>query len=62
VLERLTVYDSAQALDACVLEEPRHVILFEVRGHTAVVMNQLFDIDWASAKRVAAFTFRSAGA
>lgn len=51
VLVYFTVYDGAKVLSTCVLSEPRHVVVFAVKGHTAAVMNQRFDIDPESATR-----------
>lgn len=59
VLEYFTIYDGAKMLSTCVLGDPRHIVVFAVRGRTAVVMNQLFDIDLDSATRVVRSIFRS---
>lgn len=60
VLEYFAIYDGAKTLSTCVLSEPRHIVMFAVKAHTAVVMNQLFDIHPESATRVVVSIFRSA--
>jgi len=52
MVDYFRIYGDAEALSTCVLDDPRHIVLFSARGHTAVVMNQLFDIDPVSAGKV----------
>ena len=60
VLDYFLVCAHTNDMSACVLEEPRHVVVFAVDGSTVVVMNQLFEIDPESAIRVARSIFRAA--
>jgi hypothetical protein len=61
ILEYFDIYDGAKTMSTCVLSDPRHIVLFSVRGRTAVVMNQLFDIDAESAARVVRSIFKHVG-
>jgi len=52
LLEYFELYDRPANLNACVLDDPPHIILFTRRGRDAVILNQLFDIDGRAARRV----------
>lgn len=59
VVEYFRIYDEVTTFCACVMDEPRHIIAFTHAGSSAVVLNQLFDIDAASFRRVCGAIFRS---
>ena len=52
------LYDHPANVNACVLRDPRHVILFSVTGHTADILNKRIDIEPECVNRVAASLFR----
>jgi CelD/BcsL family acetyltransferase involved in cellulose biosynthesis len=52
-------HDDALPEGACVLREPRHVILFRVRGDTVEVLNKAFEIAPRDAWRACAALFRA---
>jgi len=53
------LYDHPANVNACVLTDPRHVILFSTTGHTVDVLNKRIDIEPQSMRRVAAAIFRA---
>ena len=53
------VYDEAEGISTCVLEDPHHVIMFTPSRREAVVPNKVFTIDPASADRVCATLWRA---
>ena len=55
--EYFALYTAPGNYSACVLEEPRHVILFSVHGHTADILNRLVDIEPEALGRAAAAIF-----
>jgi CelD/BcsL family acetyltransferase involved in cellulose biosynthesis len=59
VVEYFRIFDGVTALSACVLSQPRHVVFFTRSGSTAIVLNQLFDIDAMAAQRVCDALFRA---
>ncbi|NLE23131.1 MAG: GNAT family N-acetyltransferase [Actinobacteria bacterium] len=44
-VEYLTLYTRPPNYNACLLERPRHDILFALRGHTVDILNRLVDIE-----------------
>jgi hypothetical protein len=52
------LYDHPTNVNACVLEGPRHVILFSIAGHTADILNKRIDIEPECMNRIAASLFR----
>lgn len=52
-------FDDAQASGACLLEDPRHVLLFTVEGDTVEVLNKFFDIAPEDARRACRALFRA---
>ena len=48
-----------RSMSTCVLEDPRHIVVFAVDGRMVVVQNRLFDIDPESASRVIRSIFRA---
>lgn len=52
LIDYFELYDRPTNLNACILDDPRHVVLFTRRGPDAVILNQLFDIDRAATYRV----------
>ena len=58
LMEYFESYDRPANLNACVLDDPRHVLLFTRRGRDVVILNQLFDIDSSAARRVCESIFR----
>jgi CelD/BcsL family acetyltransferase involved in cellulose biosynthesis len=57
--EYFRIFDEVTAICACILDDPRHIVAFTHAGSSAVVLNQLFDIDAASLGRVCRAVFRS---
>lgn len=55
--EYIALYTAPGNYNACILDEPRHVILFSVHGHTADVLNRLVDIEPEALGRAAAAVF-----
>jgi hypothetical protein len=53
------LYEHPANVNACVLRDPRHVILFSVTGHTADILNKRIDIEPECVSRVAASLFRT---
>jgi CelD/BcsL family acetyltransferase involved in cellulose biosynthesis len=59
VVEYFRIYDGVTRFSACIMEQPRHIVLFSHEGASATVLNQLFDIDPGSFARVCAAIFRT---
>jgi len=59
VAEYFRIYDEVHAFCACILDQPRHIVAFTHAGSSAVILNQLFNIDAASFRRVCGAIFRS---
>ena len=59
LIDYIGLFDRPANLNACVLDDPPHVVLFTVRGRDAVILNRLFDIDATSARRVCQSIFRA---
>jgi hypothetical protein len=59
VVEYFRLFNGAISLCACVLDEPRHIVVFERHGHSVTILNQLFDIDERSARRTCEAIFRA---
>jgi len=57
--EYFRIYDEAEDISTCVLEDPHHVIMFTLSQREAVVLNKVFDIDSASADRLCATLWRA---
>jgi hypothetical protein len=55
--EYFAMYAHPPNYNACVLEAPRHAILFSVDGHTADLLNRLIDIEPEALERAAAAIF-----
>jgi hypothetical protein len=53
------LYDHPTNVNACVLEHPRHVVLFSIAGHTADILNKRIDIEPECMIRIAASLFRA---
>lgn len=58
-LEYFDLYDHPPNLNACVLDQPDHVVLFTVKGRTIDILNKLIDIEPEAVARVAAAIFRA---
>jgi len=52
-------FDDTEATGACLLEDPRHVLLFTVAGDTIEVLNKFFDIAPEDAARACKALFRA---
>jgi len=59
LIEYIELIDQPTNLNACVLDDPPHVVLFTVHGRDAVILNRLFDIDGIAARRVCDSIFRT---
>jgi Acetyltransferase (GNAT) domain len=59
LIEYIELFDQPANLNACVLDDPLHVVLFTVHGRDAVILNRLFDIDGIAARRVLDSIFRA---
>lgn len=57
-MEYFRTYDAAVRISTCVLDDPRHIIMFTTAGRHLVVLNKVFDIDPDSADRLCATLFR----
>lgn len=53
------IFDDATAEGACVLDDPRHVLLFTIAGDTVEVLNKAFPIPPADAARACRALFRA---
>jgi CelD/BcsL family acetyltransferase involved in cellulose biosynthesis len=53
------IYDDTQASGACLLDDPRHVLLFHVVDDTIEVLNKVFAISPADAERACRALFRA---
>lgn len=53
-VEYFRIYDEAEDISTCVLEDPHHVIMFTLSEREAVVLNKVFYIEPASADRLCA--------
>ncbi len=53
------IYDRERATGACLLEDPRHVLLFCQKGDTVEVLNKAFEIAAADARRACKALFRA---
>lgn len=59
VAEYFEIYDCPDNLHTCQLSEPRHVIVFTIKGATAQILNKVIEIEPAAAERVSAAIFRA---
>ncbi len=59
LIEYVELFDRPANLNACVLDDPPHVVLFTVRGRDAVILNRVFDIGASAARRVCESIFRA---
>ena len=59
LLEFFELFDRPDNLNACVLDDPQHVVVFTRRGRDVVILNRLFDIDGIAARRVCASILRA---
>lgn len=56
-VEYFSLYAHPPNYNACVLDDPRHVILFSLQGHTADLLNRLVDLEPQTLERAAAAIF-----
>lgn len=59
LVDHFELMDRPANVNACVLEDPRHVVLFTCGGRDVVILNQLFAIDGTAARRVCESIFRA---
>lgn len=59
VVEYFRLFNGATRMCACVLDEPRHIVIFERHRRSVRLLNQLFDIDDRSARRACEAIFRA---
>jgi hypothetical protein len=55
--EYFALYSHPPNYNACMLDHPRHAVLFSLRGHTADVLNRLIDIEPEALDRAASAIF-----
>jgi hypothetical protein len=56
-VEYFALYAHPPNYNACVLDRPRHAIMFSLRGHTADILNRLVDLEPQTLERAAAAIF-----
>lgn len=58
-MDWFATHDDAEPTGACILERPRHVLLFYVKGDTLEVLNKAFEIAPQDARRACTALFRA---
>jgi hypothetical protein len=59
VAEYFDIYDRPENVSTCQLDEPRHVVVFTVKGATAEILNKVVDIEPDAVERVTTAIFRA---
>jgi hypothetical protein len=59
VAEYFDIYDRPKNVSTCQLDEPRHVVVFTVKGATAEILNKVVDIEPDAVERVTTAIFRA---